>query len=179
MNNFEIIIISNPNLIINEASIITALFDSGLELFHIRKPLGTIVDIEKLLKNIPKEFHNKIVIHQHYKLTDYYDIKGIHIKKNNELITKHYNIISTSFHSFKELSNKNNYQYVFLSPIFNSISKENYNSRFTLTELKKASNQKIIDNKIIALGGINSDNIGLIKELGFGGAAVLGYIWQK
>jgi thiamine-phosphate pyrophosphorylase len=183
VNNFKIIIISNPTPIINEASIITDLFNNGLELFHIRKPSNTISETEKLLKNIPKDFHSKIVIHQHYQLTNHYNLKGIHIKSinknNNEIIANDYNIISTSFHSFNELSNKNTYQYVFLSPLFNSISKKGYNSQFKIEELKSAYSEGIIDSKVIALGGINLNNIGLIKELGFGGVAVLGYIWEK
>ena len=176
---FKIIIISNPKPIINEANIITTLFDNGLELFHIRKPFDTIIEIDKLLKNIPNDFHSKIVIHQYYQLTNYYNLKGIHIKNNNEIITNKYNIISTSFHSINELSNKNNFQYVFLSPIFNSISKERYSSQFTINELQKANKQGIFDNKVIALGGIKPDKIELIKKLGFGGAAVLGYIWNE
>jgi thiamine-phosphate pyrophosphorylase len=32
--------------------------------------------------------------------------------------------------------------------------------------------------KVIALGGINEDNIQLVKQAGFSGAAVLGAIWQ-
>ena len=179
MNDFKIIIISNPKSIANESSIIADLFNNGLELFHLRKPFNNINETEKLLKNIPIEFHNKIVIHQHYQLTNQFNLKGIHIKKNNEIIKNNYKIISTSFHSIEELSNKNNYQYVFLSPIFNSISKKNYTSQFTLEKLKEAYHQNIIDSKIIALGGIRPDNIKIIQELGFGGASVLGYIWRK
>ena len=178
-DNFKIIVISNPTPIIDESTIIADLFNNGLELFHLRKPFDTIFEIEKLLKNIPEKFHNKIVIHQHYKLLECHNLKGIHIKSNDKNPPTKYNIISTSFHSIAELANKNNYQYVFFSPIFNSISKDGYNSKFTLKELKAAYNQKIIDSKVIALGGINPDNIRIIKELGFGGVATLGYIWGR
>ena len=177
MDSFKIIVISNPKPIINESVIITDLFDNGLELFHLRKPFDAITETEKLLNNIPQQFHKKIVIHQHYQLANHYELKGIHIKNNNETIQNNYKIISTSFHSIDELSNRNNYKYVFLSPIFNSISKEKYNSQFIIDDLEDAHNQGLIDNKIIALGGVKPDNIKTIMELGFGGAAVLGYIW--
>jgi len=164
--------------VINEASIITALFSNGLELLHIRKPFNTITDTEELITNIPKEFHNRIVIHQHYQLTNYFALKGIHKKSNTKENISEYNIISTSCHSFAELSSKNDYQYVFLSPIFNSISKDGYKSQFTFEELKEAKKEGVIDSKVIALGGINPQNIGIVKELGFGGVAILGYIWD-
>ena len=75
-----------------------------------------------------------------------------------------------------KLFKKNKYEYVFLSPIFNSISKQNYNTKFTLHELHQASDIGLIDSKVIALGGITPDNIATTMQLGFGGAAVLGYI---
>jgi len=179
VDNFKIIIISNPKPIINESAIITDLFNNGLELFHLRKPFDNITTTANLLKNIPNQFHDKIIIHQHYQLTNAYELKGIHIKSNDKNKLTQYKIISTSFHSFSELTNKNNYQYAFLSPIFNSISKDGYNSNFKITELQKAYNSGLINNKIIALGGITPDNINIIKEIGFGGAAVLGYIWGR
>jgi len=179
VDNFKIIVISNPKPIINESAIITDLFSNGLKFFHLRKPFDKITTTAKLLKNIPNQFHSRIVIHQHYQLINDFELMGIHIKRNNSDIPKDCNIISTSFHSFHELYNKNNYKYVFLSPIFNSISKNGYNSNFTLDDLQTAYNKNIIDNKIIALGGINPDNINIIKKIGFGGAAVLGYIWQR
>jgi len=84
MDNFKIIVISSLKPITNEASIITALFNNGLELFHIRKPFNAIIETEKLIANIPKEFHNRIVIHQHYQLTNYFELKGIHKKKTQK-----------------------------------------------------------------------------------------------
>jgi thiamine-phosphate pyrophosphorylase len=176
-NSFKIIVISSSKPIINESKIITDLFNSGLELFHLRKPLDIIKDTEQILFNIPKEFHNRIVIHQHYQLLEQFELKGIHIK--SKMTTPLYNYISTSCHSLAELSNKNNYEYVFISPIFNSISKYGYNSNFSINELKEAQSKEIIDNKVIALGGIVPNNIGIVRDLGFGGAAVLGYLWGK
>jgi hypothetical protein len=53
-------------------------------------------------------------------------------------------------------------------------------SRFgTPEELKAASKHGIIDKRVIALGGITTDNIRTIKKYGFGGAAILGDIWDR
>ena len=68
--------------------------------------------------------------------------------------------------------------YVFLSPIFDSISKRGYRSQFSLTELQKAAAEGIIDSKVVALGGITKDKLPLLQSLHFGGAAMLGAIWE-
>ena len=87
-------------------------------------------------------------------------------------------IISTSFHSTKEIkASRRKYQYAFLSPIFDSISKQKYKSNFDLEKLERflKSNSK----NLIALGGINETTIVSAKTLGFSGAASLGYIWKS
>ena len=58
-------------------------------------------------------------------------------------------------------------------------SKVNYYSTYTAEELREAQRAKIIDSKVMALGGINEDNLLEIKDFGFGGAVVLGDLWNK
>ena len=71
---------------------------------------------------------------------------------------------------------KNDYDYVFLSPIFDSISKVGYNSAFTEDMLRDASVKGIIDEKVVALGGVTFEKISYLKELNFGGAAMMGVL---
>ena len=66
-----------------------------------------------------------------------------------------------------------------MSPIYDSISKVNYYSTYTAEELREAQKAKIIDSKVMALGGINEDNLLEIKDFGFGGAVVLGDLWNQ
>ena len=87
-------------------------------------------------------------------------------------------MLSVSCHSLEELSaHKAKFDYLFLSPIFDSISKKGYSGRFTREQLLEARDNGLIDKKIIALGGITAGNIPIIRELGFGGVAVLGSVW--
>lgn len=74
---------------------------------------------------------------------------------------------------------KKNFNYVFLSPIFDSISKSNYTSAFDMEVLKQASAHGIIDKRVMALGGITTENMAVAKELGFGGVVVLGDLWNR
>ena len=123
-----------------EIEIITSLFKDGLRILHIRKPTFTEADLRKYLEGIPKKLYKKIVIHSHYKLVKEFSLKGIHLtekaRKSNIRINNS-KIVSASFHSTKDiLKSRRNYEYVFLSPVFDSISKQGYKSNFNLEELK-------------------------------------------
>lgn len=177
----KLIVITSPDFLVGEATAISSLFDAGLEILHLRKPTSTIDELRCLLKQIPECYMDRIVVHEHFSLVDEFHLKGIHLNRRNSSLPNDYDSqVSCSCHSLEEVAKKkNSVDYLFLSPIFDSISKEGYNSSFGKDELKMASENYIIDEKVIALGGIDPQNIPEIKELGFGGIAVLGYIWNS
>ena len=79
-----------------------------------------------------------------------------------------------------ELKNeKKNFTYSFLSPIFDSISKSSYTAAFDMEVLKQSAEAGVIDKKVMALGGITTENVDVIKDLGFGGVVVLGDLWNR
>ena len=86
--------------------------------------------------------------------------------------------ISRSCHSLEDVQSTQFYDYVFLSPIFDSISKVGYMQSFTPQQLVDAKEQHIINEKVIALGGITAANITVARRYGFGGVAVLGALWS-
>ena len=61
----------------------------------------------------------------------------------------------------------------------NSISKQGYASAFTPKALFEAKQKGIINEKVVALGGITAANINKIKSYGFGGVALLGDVWRR
>ncbi|MCD8176408.1 MAG: thiamine phosphate synthase [Tannerellaceae bacterium] len=69
------------------------------------------------------------------------------------------------------------YEYLFLSPIFNSVSKQGYNAAFPEKQLISAAARGIINPKVIALGGIGKDNLEQVAAWRFGGVALIGNIW--
>ena len=77
------------------------------------------------------------------------------------------------------MADKKMCDYVFLSPIFDSISKEGYTSAFTSESIREAAEKGIIDKRVIALGGVDENNLLQVKDFGFGGAAILGGLWNK
>lgn len=68
--------------------------------------------------------------------------------------------------------------YVFLSPIYNTSLADGM-SLYSLNQLKNLAQQKVIDRKVMAMGDVGINNLSQVKDLGFGGAVVLGDIWNK
>ena len=69
--------------------------------------------------------------------------------------------------------------YCFLSPIFDSLSKKGYSAAFPAETLRRAGSEGIIDRHVYALGGITPERLPQLQEWGFGGAAMLGYLWEE
>ena len=87
--------------------------------------------------------------------------------------------LSRSCHSLEEISdNLAVCDYLFLSPIFDSISKQGYGAAFDRKELEQAAARQLLQDKVYALGGVCAENIGTLLQIGFHGAAVLGDLWQ-
>lgn len=175
----KLIVLSNPTNLNNEHELLCSLFEAGLEYYHLRKPDFSKEKMENFLKQIPQKYFNKIVLHSHHDLAEKYNLKGKHISSNYAELKGDSKYISTSFHSFKDIENcKEKYDYVFLSPIFDSISKQDYPSNFDKKELTKFFIQQAKTFDIIALGGMNENTIYDAMEMGFDGVALLGGIWM-
>lgn len=176
------IIISNPQFIPNEVAIINALFEAGLEVLHLRKPEADALEMSELISQIDSRFHSRIMIHSHYELLNSFNLKGIHFtEKTKNKQDKFANVACKKSMAVHELSDLNRIKsfidYVFLSPLFASVSKEGYSKQWDYNELRTeiAKNR---DFKVVALGGITLENIHKISELGFDDFAILGSIWE-
>ena len=175
----QLIVITSPSPIAQEATKINALFAAGMEVLHLRKPDFSKKDYVKLLEEINANYHHKIKIHDFFELADNYNLSGVHLNARNPHYAGNRKInTSKSCHSMEELDSIAGYDYVFLSPIFDSISKKGYRSNFSDETLSTASSKGKINQKVVALGGINRETLPLLKKYAFGGIAVLGSIWH-
>jgi len=160
----KLIVLSPPNSVPNEHEIITSLFENGLEIFQVHKPELSEAEIQKYIEKIPSKYHKKIVRHADFP----------------------------KFNSIKELeSYKGKYEYAFLSPIFDSISKPEYKAQFSsrsktslpgkkgFSQINPKLSDSVIGKKIVALGGVDFEKIELVRMIGFIGVAVLGAIWNS
>ena len=177
----KLILMTPPSYFVEEDKIITALFEEGLDILHLRKPNTAPMYAERLLTLIPEQYHKRIVVHGHFYLKEEYKLKGIHLSERNPIAPEDYKgHLSRSCHTLEELkANKKGHDYLFFNPVFDEISKPSYMGNYTPEEIRKAHKAGIIDKKVIALGRIDAENIKQVKDYGFGGAAVLGGIWDK
>lgn len=177
----KLILMTTPYFFVEEHQIINALFDEGLEILHLRKPETEPVYSERLLTLINENYRKRIVVHDHFYLKNEYNLKGIHLNyRNPELPLKYKGHISCTCHTEQEImAHKKACDYVFLSPIFNVQGNGAYSAEFQPSVLRSMASRKIIDRKVMAFGGVNLDNIAQVKSLGFGGAVILGDIWNR
>ncbi len=188
----QLIVISDTKFSLREAELVTQLFSQGLSIFHLRKPRASKSQLITYIKNIPEEFRDRIIIHTHHSLALSYKLKGIHISRRHKkskfstwLNIKYYLwrkpqlYVTTSFHNIADLLDEMSYSYnyVFLSPVFDSISKKGYLSNFT--ELQITTTLEKTKCKVIALGGVDDEKVVKAQKLGFSGVAVVGYIWES
>ena len=186
----QLIAITKSSYFEEEAQQIQDLFEAGLDILHIRKKNTSKRKLVKLLNAIPEKYHGRIVLHLHHGLALKYALLGIHLTRRHKKhrfktflkcwyfkFKKSDVIITTSFHGLDELRKKDNtYTYVFLSPVFDSVSKKGYLTPFNSNALKKQLT--MTSYRVIALGGVTENNINRALQMGFSGAAVLGYLWN-
>jgi thiamine-phosphate pyrophosphorylase len=187
---FRLILLTSPAAVSDEPRLLTDLLAQGVERLHLRKPAWTAAQLESLIQALPPQFYARLVLHAYPHLVRQYQLGGLHLTGSQRAAATRRpallsgQTLSTSYHSLAEISqHRRRYDYVFLSPIFDSISKEGYASGFNLAEvstfLQKLATRPGYYPQVLALGGIDAANIGLVRQAGFAGAAVLGTIWQS
>lgn len=177
----EWIVITSPGFLQGEADFIDRLFGHGLDRLHLRKPGADIGECRRLLDGISREWLPRIVVHDNFGLCREYGLGGVHLNGRNPMAPpNHEGSVSRSCHSLEEISRyKGECDYLTLSPIFNSISKQGYMAAFGPGQLAAARDSGLIDSRVMALGGVTLENIPRVRELGFGGVAILGDVWQR
>lgn len=176
-----IVIISYPEQLENEASLINQLFEAGILIFHLRKPNATEQEVKTMLEQIKPEYRERVVLNQFYHLSEEFGIHRFHFSTDRRNKGEHNdwkkegNVLSTSTHSFEEYKKLDCcFDYAFLSPVFDSISKPFYKKvQFEVNRNEKS------EIELIALGGIEAANCRKLKNTGFDGIAVLGGVWNK
>lgn len=173
-----LIAITSEMIFEGEAAALNRLLGRGLTTLHLRKPLAAEADIRHLLEQIDRRFHGRIVLHDGFGLLASFHLKGVHLNGRNPVRPQQaVGSLSRSCHSLEEVEQSRDFSYVLLSPVFDSISKKGYPQAFTEKDLLSAKAKGVINEKVVALGGISAATIPLAAAYGFGGVAVLGALW--
>lgn len=159
----------------DEARVISDLLGSDkLDLFHIRKPQWSKSLVYELIAGIPEGLHSRLKIHDHFSLLKDFNLGGVHLNSRNPVAPAGAASVSKSLHSIEEVLAHCPacFDYVTLSPVYDSISKPGYRSPFPndISVLRPVIEGK----KVVALGGVTEDKFDELEKAGFIGAAMIG-----
>lgn len=181
----KVVVFSYPEAIPKEIETVQALFDVGLDRFHLRKPMSTELETKAFLTQISEEHYPKIVLHQHFQLAKRYSITHLHYSETARKQTlstqleewnKNGYRLSTSVHDLETYHALSPiFEKAFLGPVFPSISKQGYQaSEDWLPKLQSFAKNAV---QLWAIGGITPENLKQLFATQVDGAALLGSIW--
>ena len=171
------IVITLPEVYPNEVQALHALAENGAEIIHLRKPGISESRMCGYLEQVDPAIRHRLTIHYAPQLANGFGLGGIHAKpEQTRKITGSFRR-SASSHAWTEVrSLAGHADYVFLSPVFDSVSKRGYKAAFTGGQLET----QLADRNrpaVVALGGIAASNMALVRGWGFEGVAAIGSIW--
>ena len=172
------VVITTPGECDDEPRRIGEMLRTGVaDLVHIRKPGWSAARLAALLEAIPAELHPRLRLHDRFELLERFPlVGGVHLNGRNPQAPAGVRHVSRSCHSVAEVEacTPGEYDYVTLSPVFDSISKPGYLSAFDATALRGVPGRQ----RVVGLGGVTPDRFGYLRRCGFAGAAMLGYVWD-
>ena len=185
----KLVIISPSERRDSEIPYLLNMFEQGLPTYHLRKTKFSTRELKNFIAEIPEKYHKRIVIHTHHELAMRFNLKGVYVSRSHKRrklrtsmrmawfkLRKRKLQVSATFRSIEDILDYDpKYDYVFLSPVFDSLS-GNFQAGFTEHDLSHAiKNTKY---KVLARGGVSVENIQKAYELGFGGVALQSSIWK-
>ena len=172
------IAITGADLRDDEGKWISVILSEGWDAVHLRHPAATLAEMRRLIESVPQQYHSRLRLHGHFQLTNEFNLGGLHLNSRCPVAPPHFSgSLSRSCHSVEEVTYADRHlDYVTLSPVFDSISKPGYTAAFSDYELEVIGT--ISSPVVIALGGVTPQLTPSLEKWGFGGYAVLGYLWQ-
>lgn len=141
---------------------------------HVRCP-GNHTGANAMLSAIPEGLRTRVKVHRFPDLALRWGC-GYHIA-DGETPPEGIPLLSRSCHTLEQAhSGWQNFQYSFLSPVFDSISKQGYEGKFSPLPSMKTS----LPPRTVALGGVTPVRLLQVRKAGFAGGAMLGCIdWEN
>ena len=187
----NLIVISNAKTTTAEINAVVSMFRDGLNHFHLRKPKASRKELEDYLDQIPAEFHGRVILHSHHALAGKYQVGGVHLGRRHrkksmrnwwrrrKLKMRLPNMrLTRPFHRLSRLlDNEESYSYVFLSPVFEGITKKQHAAGYSERKLSRVLPR--LKDDVIALGGVDASKVDQVISMGFDGMALWGALWEN
>ena len=156
-----------------ESVLITEMLRRGIDRVHLRHPSVSVGEMRNIIASVPLDLRGRLTLHDHFALCREFPQVGVNLNSRNpEPPECDHGLVSRSCHSVEETFAEADY--LLLSPIFPSISKPGYSAEFSDEALSALPRDKVI-----ALGGLDSERLPLLKRYPFVGAAFLGSVWNE
>lgn len=175
----RIVVITDAPFFEGEAEAVRLLLEEGVDRVHLRKPGATEAEMRRLVEALPDACYPRLTLQDWLPLAAEYGLGGVHPTYRWPAVPEGFGgLVSRSCHSLDEVAAARDADYVFLSPVFDSISKSGYRAAFTEAQLLEAGRRGLLGERVVALGGIGPESLPRLVEYGFGGAALLGCVWR-
>lgn len=170
----RVVVITPEAFVPGEAAAIERLLRSGaVWRVHLRKPGCPPEAMRSLIEAIPHDLHKCLSLHDAHALAGVYGC-GVHLNSRTSVVdAQRCGPVSASCHSLAEVAVRRDADYVFLSPVYDSISKSGYRARFSPEVVRG-----LVDSRVFALGGVTPEHLPQLASAGFGGGAMLGCVWR-
>lgn len=174
----ELVIISPETTVPDEIKIVEAMFERGLRVYHVRKPTYCAKSMSRYLAQFSLRARERLTVHSHYELALRLGAGGVHFRTHDAWResagpVRH----SGSVHDVSALTSVPDFvEYVFFSPLFESISKPGHVPKVPLAEVADAIRSVRVP--VLALGGITPEHVYSLLRARFSGIATLGSIWM-
>lgn len=142
------------------------------------------------IKKIPKKYHSKLILHSHYSLCFKFNVRGVHLGRKQKAsfwskvalvfirLLKPKLKVSASMHNLQGLMNcKQNFDYIFLKPVFDRHNVTEFNQTFNKKQLEHALLS--CRHRVFALGGVKPDRVASAYSVGFDGVVLQGSFWNQ
>ncbi len=168
-----------------DAKTVVKLFDAGLGRLHVQSVRDwNVRQYEAFLQQVPEVFWNRIVLEEQPDLVLSRKLAGFQMLPGDRIPPRWPKTAALSLkcHSYDEMrSTPKGCHYLFLSPIFPSVSKRDYVPQRTHREFQVIVERWRAEGgcPVYGLGGITPQNAAHVRALGFDGMAFIGSVWES
>ncbi|MEI6247363.1 MAG: thiamine phosphate synthase, partial [Verrucomicrobiota bacterium] len=168
-----------------DAKTVVKLFDAGLGRLHVQSVRDwNVRQYEAFLQQVPEAFWNRIVLEEQPDLVLSRKLAGFQMIPGDRIPPRWPKTAALSLkcHSYDEMrSTPKGCHYLFLSPIFPSVSKRDYVPQRTHREFQVIVERWRAEGgcPVYGLGGITPQNAAHVRALGFDGMAFIGSVWES
>lgn len=161
----------------DEARLVSALLEAGIVRINVRHPALSLDGMRRLLDSFDPAVLPYLSLHDCHELAAEYGT-GIHLNSRHPHVPVGFaGTIGRSCHTLTEAAAATDAGYYFISPVFASISKAGYTPSLTVDDLHLAFRRGLLDSRAVALGGVTAQHLPVLRDIGFTGAAISGYLW--